>query len=155
MRAIFIAGMLMASLGFETASAASVTKCIDGQGKVTFVQHDCPAGTSSNSELSVESQRPSGSGPAVKIAKPDTSPRVPRKKRTYNHCGELTQVDIAYATSHGNVQIGMTGQDVRDIWGSPSSINETADGQQWVYPIDEYRNRYLYVDNRGCFTYWN
>jgi len=137
------------------ASGATVVKCVDSKGQVTFVQHRCPAATEKDSMISVESQRPSGAGPAVKIAEPRPIQANTSVRRSYNHCGNLTQVDIAWATAHGKIQVGMTGDDVRGIWGAPTQINHTASGQQWVYPIDDYRNRYLYVDNQGCFTYWN
>lgn len=140
-----------------TASAASVVKCVDAAGKVTFAQNECPAGQAVEKHEVKASQRPSGDGPAVKLAtpiKPSASPK-PRARRTYNHCGDLTQVDIVWAQNRGKIEIGMTGDDVRDTWGPPADINYSADGQQWVYPIDEYKNRYVYIDNRNCFTYWN
>lgn len=146
---------LAAWLFASQLQAANVFKCIDAAGKVTFTQYQCDGHASSEEVAAPAAQRPSGDGPAVKIAKPSTLPAKPRKKRTYNHCGDLTQVDIAYAKGRGQIILGMTGADVREIWGSPTQVNRTASGDQWVYPIDEYRNRYLYVDTRGCFTYWN
>lgn len=139
--------------------AGAITKCVDAGGKITFSQHGCAAGSEQGQVTIKEPPRPSGSGPSVKLAKPSAQSSAqqsaPRARRTFNHCGDLTQVDIAHAKSNGKVILGMTGDDVLEIWGPPAQINQTASGDQWIYPIDERRNRYLYVDPRGCFTYWN
>lgn len=142
-------------LAQEAAVAGSISKCVDASGAITFSQHGCADGGAGQEVEAKAAPRPSGEGPAVKMADPSTLPVMPKTRTTYNHCGDLTQVDIAHATAHGKIITGMTGRDVREIWGAPAQINQTADGDQWVYPIDEYRNRYLYVDTRGCFTYWN
>lgn len=137
-----------------TAYGGQVYKCVDANGKTQFTQNGCgdqaPAET-----LSPRADRPSGTGKSVRLADPSIVAPKPRVRRNFNHCGELTQVDIVHANSRGQVIIGMTGDDVRQSWGTPSSINRTASGQQWVYPLDEYRSRYVYIDNSGCFTYWN
>lgn len=153
MRRMILPMMLMVS---PYLHSAPVFKCVNADGKTVFSQHGCgdqaPVET-----LMPKAARPSGDGASVRLADPKkvAPSNTPRAKRTYNHCGELTQVDIVYANSRGQVVLGMTGDDVRASWGSPKSINSSANGQQWVYPIDEYRSRYLYIDNYGCFTYWN
>ncbi|MBX9816963.1 MAG: DUF4124 domain-containing protein [Burkholderiaceae bacterium] len=146
---------LFLAVSIAPAVASPVNKCVDVNGKVTFSQYGCSEGAASESVTISQPPRPSGDGPAVKMAVPSTEPPRPRVKRTFNHCGDLTQVDIAYARGRGEIILGMTADDVRRIWGPPAQVNASASGQQWVYPIDEYRNRYLYVDNSGCFTYWN
>ena len=135
--------------------ASAIHKCTDSAGKVTFSQHGCGQETQQESLKIKEAARPSGDGPSVRMAKPVSASPRPQKRRTFNHCGDLTQVDIAHAKSNGDIIVGMTGQDVREIWGAPTEINYSADGEQWIYPITEYKNRYLYVDTRGCFIYWN
>ncbi len=147
--------VVLVLFGPATVIAGSISKCVDGKGAVTYSQHGCSDGGSGQVVNASPAPRPSGAGPAVKLADPSSLPVRPRTRTTYNHCGDLTQVDVAHAAAHGKIITGMTGKDVQEIWGSPAEINRTADGDQWVYPIDEYRNRYLYVDNRGCFTYWN
>lgn len=133
-----------------------VFKCKTDEGKTVFSQHGCgdlaPVET-----LTPKAERPSGAGASVRLADPKkvAPSEVPRARRTYNHCGDLTQVDIVYANSRGQAILGMTAEDVRRSWGSPKTINRSASGEQWVYPLDEYRSRYVYIDNYGCFTYWN
>lgn len=138
-----------------SANSATVLKCIDAAGKVSFVQGHCPDTHSLEAVLAPENKRPGSGGKIVPMATPSAAPRVNTQRRRFNHCGDLTQVDIAHANANGKIILGMTGDDVKASWGSPSEVNSTASGQQWVYPIDEYTNRYLYVDPDGCFTYWN
>lgn len=138
------------------AHSGQVFKCVAQDGKTVFSQHGCgdqpPVET-----LTPKAARPSGAGASVRLADPKkVAPSdTPRARRTYNHCGELTQVDIVYANNRGQVLLGMTGDDVRASWGPPASINRSATGEQWVYPLDQYRNRYAYIDVYGCFVHWN
>lgn len=143
---------LLALFLWIPVQAAAVYKCVGENGKTTFSDKPCVAG---GEVVTTTAPRPSGDGPAIKLADPAKVPPVQYKRRSYNHCGDLTQVDIVHANSRGQVMLGMTAEDVRKSWGSPKQINRSADGEQWVYPIDEYRSRYLYIDNNQCFTYWN
>lgn len=104
------------------AHGSPVTKCVDRTGKVTFSQYGCAAGAAQESVTVSQPSRPSGDGPAVKMAKPSTQAPKQRAKRTFNHCGDLTQVDIAYAKGRGQITVGMTGDDVRGIWGRPARL---------------------------------
>lgn len=147
---------LAVSLAASQSSAASVFKCVDAAGKITFSQSACASGSSSEA-ISPNAQRPSGAGKSVQMADPKTVPKLQSsgRKASYNHCGNLTQVDIVHAQSNGKLIIGMTGEDVVRAIGNPARINRSASGQQWVYPIDDIRSRYIYIDNDSCFTYWN
>ncbi|KAF1051992.1 MAG: hypothetical protein GAK43_02144 [Stenotrophomonas maltophilia] len=54
-----------------SVQAATVLKCQDAQGKVTFTQDHCPAGTAVQNSLDVSNERPSGAnGPSVQLADP-------------------------------------------------------------------------------------
>lgn len=136
------------------AMAAPVYKCVGGDGKTTFSQHGCGQGSSAE-VVSPKAIRPSGSGPAVKLATPSSAPARPRVKRTFNHCGDLTQVDIAYLNGRGQIQVGMTAEDVRRSIGGPSSVNRASYGDQWIYEQPDGSRLYLYIDPDGCFTAWN
>lgn len=73
--------ILAAALACSTAAqAATVVKCVDGAGKVSFAQNTCPAGTTGASVEVNAAQRPSGDGPAVQIADPSKTYARPKPK---------------------------------------------------------------------------
>lgn len=150
-RLLFAVACAAAATG---ASAAPVFKCIDAEGKTTFSQHGCGS-DSSGSVVKPEAARPSGAGPAVKLATPTNEPPRPRAKRRFNHCGDLTQVDIAYLNGRGQIQVGMTADDVRRSIGGPTEVNRASYGDQWIYVQQDGSRLYLYIDPNGCFTAWN
>ncbi|MCY1544208.1 hypothetical protein D9M68_800720 [compost metagenome] len=57
-----------------------MVKCVDAVGKVTFAQNECPAGMVGEQHDVKTSQRPSGEGPAVKLADPSKTYTSPRPK---------------------------------------------------------------------------
>lgn len=63
------------------ALGATVFKCVDAAGKITFTQHDCPAASQDSSVVSVSNQRPSGAGPATMMADPSKLPPPRREAR--------------------------------------------------------------------------
>ncbi|CAD5108714.1 DUF4124 domain-containing protein [Zestomonas carbonaria] len=54
----------------STASAATVLKCIDRNGNVTFTQTTCPPEQTMEEALEVQNPRPSGDGPSIPLAIP-------------------------------------------------------------------------------------
>lgn len=151
LRYLLAAACLLAS---TAATASPVFKCVGADGKTTFRQHGCGQGGSAE-VVKPEAVRPSGSGPSVKLATPSSAPARPRVKRTFNHCGNLTQVDIAYLNGRGQIQIGMTADDVRRSIGGPVEVNRASYGDQWIYDRPDGSRMYLYIDPDGCFTAWN
>lgn len=141
-------------LAATAAPASPVYKCVGADGKVAFSQHGCSE-QATGDVVTPQAARPSGTGPAVQLAKPVNAPPRPRVKRTFNHCGDLTQVDIAYLNGRGEIQIGMTAEDVRRSIGSPSAVNRASYGDQWIYEQPDGSRLYLYIDPEGCFTAWN
>ena len=138
----------------QGVSAAPVFKCVGADGKTTFSQHGCES-DSSGALVTPEAARPSGDGPSVKLATPTNQPPRPRVKRSFNHCGDLTQVDIAYLNGRGQIQVGMTADDVRRSIGGPAEVNRASYGDQWIYVRPDGSRLYLYIDPNGCFTSWN
>ncbi|MCO7558028.1 DUF4124 domain-containing protein [Metapseudomonas otitidis] len=71
--------ILAAALACSTAAqAATVVKCVDGAGKVSFAQNACPPGTSGEQVQVREAPRPSGDGPAVQMADPSKTYAPPK-----------------------------------------------------------------------------
>jgi hypothetical protein len=63
-----------------TVYGASISKCVDAAGKVTFTKNqNCPRSHTLADVSSYRNASPSGSGPAVKMA--DTTPRPATPKR--------------------------------------------------------------------------
>lgn len=64
MRIIILCAALLVT---TTAQAATITKCVDDAGKVTFSQHGCPQ--SGNADvLTVTNPKPSSDGKVVRMA---------------------------------------------------------------------------------------
>lgn len=77
MRLWIIAAALVCS---TAAQAATVVKCTDAAGKVTFAQNACP-GDTKGAEVDVKAAaRPSGEGPAVQLANPSKTYVAPKPK---------------------------------------------------------------------------
>lgn len=65
MRYIIIYASLLITSG---AQAATVAKCVDDAGKVTFSQHGCPTSSVSADTLKVDNSTPSGSSKPTQMA---------------------------------------------------------------------------------------
>ena len=130
------------------ASAAKLNKCVDSSGHVTFTQAACPGGVVGESITVHQGGAGMSLGPVGTLAMPAETPSY---RRPFNHCGDLTQVDIVHLTGNSKVRVGMTADDVEKSWGPPEKINRSSYGSdQWVYD-----GQYVYVDSSGCVTAWN
>lgn len=73
--------ILAAALACSTAAqAATVVKCTDATGKVTFAQNVCPGDTQGGEVEVKAAARPSGEGPAVQLADPSKTYAAPKPK---------------------------------------------------------------------------
>lgn len=73
--------ILAAALVCSTAAqAATVVKCTDAAGKVTFAQNVCPGDTQGGEVEVKAAARPSGEGPAVQLADPSKTYVAPKPK---------------------------------------------------------------------------
>lgn len=58
---------------------------------------------------------------------------------------------VVAAVAEGKIVLGMTAEDARRSWGSPTKINASIGGygkhEQWVYERGRYRTQYVYVEN--------
>ncbi|WP_324730974.1 hypothetical protein [Pseudomonas paeninsulae] len=72
--------VLAAAVLASQAHAASVMKCVDAAGKVTFVQNaNCPRGNTLSDMVSAHNAAPSGSSASSRMAAP-SKPRAQRSK---------------------------------------------------------------------------
>lgn len=74
MRNIIVYASLLIMPG---AQAATVAKCVDDAGKVTFSQHGCPTSSVSADTLKVDNATPSGSSKPTQMAPARASNRQP------------------------------------------------------------------------------
>lgn len=146
------------------ANAATVFKCVDASGKITFSQQGCPDQPSS--AFTVRNQSISGSGPAAVMAQPggfevarENEPRrggVTVVGGNGSSCSDMSSQDIRSAIVRNKVFVGMTAEQAEKSWGKPDKINSSSNGDdQWVYYRADYRSQYIYVDQAGCVTAWN
>ena len=65
--------------------------------------------------------------------------------------------DIKRVVLEGNIQIGMTEEQVLASWGLPSRANRSVGSwgvhKQWIYELPHYKCAYLYIEN-GILTSW-
>ncbi len=148
-RYLFIAALLATA----DASAAKLNKCVDESGHVTFTQAACPGGLAGES---ITVQR-GGAGMSLgPVGSSAMGYEDGGGRKSFNHCGDLTQVDIAHLIGNNRIQVGMTAEDVEKSWRRPDRINRSSHGNdQWVYDRADYRSQYVYIDGAGCVVAWN
>jgi len=65
--------------------------------------------------------------------------------------------DIKRVVLEGNIQIGMTKEQLLASWGDPDNINRSVGSwgvhEQWIYAASYYKQIYVYVEN-GILTSW-
>jgi len=101
--------------------AAAVNKCTGADGSVSYQAEPCEAGKAEKLRLQ-----------PVPAAAPD-------------------EVVRANAVSMGRIMVGMTTEQVRRAWGSPTKINGSTGSygrhEQWVYDRGDFRFQYVYIQN--------
>lgn len=135
MRFAFISAAVLAFSA--NAQAATVYKCVDASGKVTFTQHNCPEAAKLNDVVSAHNARPSGSGESAVMATPNRSAPAYRSSqsasvtsngvtvvggsRTKPQCDTgLNDRDLRTAKVRGEVVEGMSRKDVEGMYGKPN-----------------------------------
>lgn len=143
---------LLVTVAAGPATATNLFKCKDAEGRVTFTQQACSDGQAG------EKVKVTSASKGMLIANPSqVAPSTESSHRkSFNQCGDLTQVDISYLTGNRKIQVGMTAEDVEKSWGRPDQINSSSQGDdQWVYERANYESQYVYVDGSDCVTAWN
>lgn len=153
-----IAGGCCALLFWTTSTiAASIYRCSDADGKLTFTQQGCPT---DQAALVQEAANPTpGSGKAVPLAKPvkqrsrrDESSRSLTVVGTQDDgCGNLiTGTAKREALIKQRVLPGMTRADVESTLGSPDSVTSRNGKVQYRYSSQKGKTRTVSFDQYGC-----
>lgn len=155
--------IVIALLSPAAAQAASMNKCVDASGHVTFTQQACAGGLGGEtisvqsggagmslgpSSLAVEAGPSEGkaSGEGVQVNVIGDKPS----------CAGGSDQEIRAAIVRGQVYAGMTAKQAEQSWGKPGEVNRSSSGSdQWVYYRGDGRMQFVYVDQSGCVTGWN
>lgn len=84
--------VLMAIMICAHTEAASIMKCVDASGNVTFTQNaNCPRDSGLADVVSASNAAPSGSSNAVRMANPNRAPSVSSKSKELTVVGQPQQ----------------------------------------------------------------
>lgn len=145
--------------------AATMNKCVDASGHVTFTQQACPGGLAGETisvqrggagmslsppsvaeETAPDEKSPSGKGVQVTVIGSEAS----------SSCDGGSDQEIRAAIVRNQVYEGMTAKQAEQAWGKPGEVNRSSGGSdQWVYYRGDGRMQFVYVDQAGCVTGWN
>ncbi len=144
----------------QAPAAATVFRCTDEAGRITYAQQGCPGGTDIQKQ---QAYNPTpGSGKAVKMA--TTNPRSTRKTtpssdqltivaERHDGCGNLISGgERREAIIKQRILSGMTRSDVESALGRPSSVVSTNGRTRYRYEKSEGRARTVTFDEKGCVT---
>lgn len=149
----------VALLAVSGISDAQINKCSTPGGKTVYQQAPCNG--ESKQTGSVETSN-AYLDPAVQARDAEQEKRhVPAANAMRKRMGEEAQAQEAAlqeqgrgfermaAAGRGQVMIGQSESQVRQAWGTPSSVNRTVTSssvsEQWVYSIPKGKSRYVYL----------
>ena len=147
----------------QHASAETVFKCVDAQGRITFTARaNCPVQSSLDDVVSAHNTRPSGSEAGTQMARPrtprQTSRQTPKAYAATQSAGHatgdcstgLSDSELRTAKVRGEITPGMSRNDVESMMGKPNNDGARGAGSS-VYWNDRYLN-YTAVsyDRNGC-----
>jgi len=161
MRHLIMAAAAMLAID---AHAASVNKCVDAAGKITFTQQACPGGQQPDEVVRAHNPAPSGGTEVVEMVSPEwrsfNEPEPTRSQtkvtvvggRDERTCSTgLSERDERTATVRGQAMRGMNRAQIESIYGKPDTTS-TANGRV-NYRYWNARNReYVSIrfDEYGC-----
>ena len=143
-------------VGLFTAPAWAINKCTDAHGRVIYQEASCeaaqlvPLGSQARQDQSATAPKQKLVMTPEEIAKQleDGIPsavrtEAERKKFDAMRMEIMQRKEVAPPT----VRVGMTADQTREVWGSPSRVNRTESAygvrEQWVYGA----SRYVYLRN--------
>lgn len=158
-------GFILAALLLSSqASAATIFKCVDEAGKVTFTKNaNCPRNSGLDDVISAHNAAPSGSSAPVQMAEPKSqrySAPVTSKSGVVVVGGSSRQADcntglsdrdLRTAKVRGEVVPGMSRKDVESIHGKASDDTNVRGAGVNTYFKDKYvRVTSVAFDRQGC-----
>ncbi len=153
-----IAGSCCALLLWTTPTpAASVYRCSDADGNLTFTQQGCPAAHTTQIQRAVNPTP--GSGKAVPLATPNTRSKAHQVKsgsvtvvgKQDDGCGNLiTDSERRNAVIRQQILSGMTRADVESAFGTPDAVTSRNGKTQYRYSHGKGGTRTVSFDEHGC-----
>ncbi|EIK51449.1 hypothetical protein YO5_00785 [Stutzerimonas stutzeri TS44] len=151
----------MSLLFSQAPAAATVFRCTDAAGRITYTQQGCPGGTDTQKQ---QAHNPTpGSGKATRMA--TTTPRTPHKStptrtdaltvvaQQHDGCGNrVTGSERRNAIIRQRILSGMTRSDVESALGRPTSVVSTNGRTRYRYESIEGRTRTVTFDENDCVT---
>ena len=138
--------------------AASIYRCSDAAGNLTFTRQGCPADQTAQVQEAVNPTP--GSGKAVPLAKPTARRKTRKQESTRSLTVVGTQDDGCGNRITGSVRRdalikqqvlpGMTSAEIESTFGTPDSINSRNGQMQYRYSSDKGRTRTISFDEHGC-----
>ncbi|MCQ4296382.1 DUF4124 domain-containing protein [Pseudomonas stutzeri] len=155
MKALFIGASLF--LATTSAFPASVFRCVDQSGHVTFSQQGCPEEQSQNRHFAANPTP--GSGKAVPMAPPRTRREANLKEidslaivaEREDGCGNrVTGSDRRSAIISKQIRAGMTRSDVESALGRPENITSSNGRDRLRFRDGAGQVRTVSFDEHGC-----
>ena len=141
----------------ESTLAASVYRCVDELGQVSFSQQGCPG--AQRAERHSASNPTPGSGKAVPLAQPATRERAPRPRdepvlvvgEQDDGCGNrLTASERRSAIITRSIRSGMSRRDVESALGRPESVSGSDGSTRLRFRDGRGQLRTVTLDEHGC-----
>lgn len=154
MKKLLALGLL---LGCASIQAATVYRCEDASGHLTFSASGCAADSESSLQ-DAENARPGGAKPTL-MAKPKATPRkaVPREPTVVaakaDGCGDLLSAsERRQAIIRSQIKAGMSRADVENALGQPRRISQLDTVTRYHYDARnrQERARLVTFDEHGC-----
>lgn len=167
---IEVAAFAVIALLPTAANAATVFKCVDASGKITFTQQSCPANHQLDDVVSARNQSISGSGPAAVMADPQRrevgvtryqEQQSPTRRGGVTVVGGsaerapcatgLSERDLRTAKVRGEIVPGMSRKDVEGMYGKVNRNGSAHGAGMTTYWNDKYLDATsVSYDSGGC-----
>ena len=154
MKKLLVLGLL---LGCTTAQAATVYRCEDAAGHLTFSTSGCASDSDSRLQRA-DNPRPGGAKPTL-MAKPKATHRKEGSRMPTvvaaktDGCGDLLSAsERLQAIIRGQVKVGMSRADVESALGQPQRISQLDALTRYHYEARQRKDRTRLVtfDEHGC-----